>query len=143
MIAALGAVVLLSLWQSAAAQSDKPYTEGPVWLISYVKIKDGMEDTYLKDLDTHWAKLMKAAKADGDIVDYKVVEGMAANPDDWDLMVLIEVKNYAAIDSIPHQLDLLAKKLLGGDKAPNQKAIARNDLRIRWGSRIGQELDFK
>jgi len=33
---------------SAGAQSDAPYTEGPVWTITMVKAKPGMTDDYLK-----------------------------------------------------------------------------------------------
>jgi len=143
MLAALGAVALLSLWQSASAQSDKPYADGPVWLISYVKTKDGMQDAYLRDLATHWVKMMKAAKAKGDIIDYKVVGVTPSSPDDWDMMIFIKVRNFAAMDSIPDQLEALAKSLLGNDDTLHQKAVARNDLRIRWGGRIGREVDFK
>ena len=32
------------------AQSDAPYTEGPVWTITMVKTKSGMTDEYLKGL---------------------------------------------------------------------------------------------
>ena len=32
------------------AQSDAPYTEGPVWTITMVKAKAGMTDEYLKGL---------------------------------------------------------------------------------------------
>ena len=41
-----------------SAQSDAPYTEGPVWNITMVKAKPGMGDEYLKSL----AKTLKLTR---------------------------------------------------------------------------------
>ena len=43
------------------AQSDAPYTEGPVWNITMVKAKYGMTDDYLKGL----AKTFKGTLDEG------------------------------------------------------------------------------
>lgn len=142
-LAIICVLMLLSVSQSASAQAKKPYKEGPVWLVSYVRTKDGMKELYLKDLSTHWVKLMHAAKTEGYIVDYKVLDAPPANPRDWDLMLMVEVKNFGSVDILEKQLDPLAASMLGQDSIQHKTSISRNDLRVQWGQRLLQELDFK
>ncbi len=44
------AALSLGIASLCFAQSDAPYTEGPVWNITMVKAKPGMGDEYLKSL---------------------------------------------------------------------------------------------
>ena len=50
--------VLVCFSELVRAQSDAPYTEGPVWNITMVKTKYGMTDDYLKAI----AKTFKGAR---------------------------------------------------------------------------------
>src|SRR5215475_5373143 len=51
------AALWLGITSVCVAQSDAPYTEGPVWTVTMVKTKTGMTDEYLKEL----AKTLKAS----------------------------------------------------------------------------------
>ena len=44
------AALSLGIASLCVAQSDAPYTEGPVWTVTMVKTKTGMGDEYLKGL---------------------------------------------------------------------------------------------
>ena len=44
------AALSLAIAGLCSAQSDAPYTEGPVWNVTMVKTKAGMTDEYLKGL---------------------------------------------------------------------------------------------
>ena len=44
------AALSLGIASLCSAQSDAPYTEGPVWTVTMVKTKTGMTDDYLKEL---------------------------------------------------------------------------------------------
>jgi len=55
------------------AQSDAPYTEGPVWTITMVKAKAGMGDEYLKGLAKTFKGAMDEAKKQDLIMDYKIL----------------------------------------------------------------------
>jgi len=57
------------------AQSDAPYTEGPVWAITMVKTKPGMGDDYLKTLAKIYKSTNDEMKKQGLIMDYKVLLG--------------------------------------------------------------------
>ena len=37
-------------WVFLTARSEDPYTEGHVWIVTMVKVKYGMMDTYLNDV---------------------------------------------------------------------------------------------
>ncbi len=143
LIIALGFSSILLFNVNADAQSDKPYTEGPVWMVNFVQTKAGMSETYLRDLSTHWVKIAKEAEAEGIIMDYKVLQSHPATPSDWDLMLLIEIKNYAVLDGIGKKMDALAEKLLGSEDTQHQTALSRNDMRILLGDKLAQELIFK
>src|SRR5437763_15064375 len=64
------------------AQSDAPYTEGPVWDITMVKTKYGMTDDYLKAIARTFKGTSEEAKKEGLIVDYKMLLGAASSPQD-------------------------------------------------------------
>ena len=51
------------------AQSDAPYTEGPVWTITMVKAKPGMTDDYLKTQTKNFKAFNDEAKKQGIIMD--------------------------------------------------------------------------
>jgi hypothetical protein len=125
------------------AQSVKPYTEGPVWIIQYIQSKSGMGQLYLQNLSDGWIKIMKEAKTEGTIVDYKVFSGLPGSAADWDLMLMIELKNHAAQDGLNDKMDALRNKLYGTDDAEHKAALMRNDLRTTLGGKTVQELIFK
>lgn len=143
LLIAFAATALLLNTHKVSAQTDHPYTNGPVWNLSFIKSKPGYFSTYIKDLSEGWNKLMKRAKQDGLITDYKVITAPASSKDDWDLLLMIQVKNYAAIDGIEEKIDKLAEKLFGSEDQQQKAAVSRNDMREPIGEKLGQELIFK
>ena len=128
---------------SVRAQNNKPYKDGSVWLVSFVQTKPGMGDICLKDLSTHWVKMGEAAKAQGLVMDYKVLSANPAAKTDWDLMLMIEIKNYAALDGLNDKMDALALKLFGSEDTLHTSAVSRNDMRDLLGGKLTRELIFK
>ena len=125
------------------AQSDAPYTEGPVWAITMVKTKPGMSDDYLKTL----AKIYKATndemKKQGLIMDYKVLLGNDANPQDFDIILIVEFKNMAAFDGLREKADPIADKILGSEEVQRQGAIKRMEIREIMGNKLMREVTLK
>jgi hypothetical protein len=125
------------------AQSDAPYAEGPVWFISMVKTKPGMTDDYLKDL-ARTAKLTNdEAKKQGIIMDYKILLGDASDPNDYNILIMQEVKNFAAYDGIREKIDPIAKKLIGNQDQQRQLAIKRIEVREILGTKRMREITLK
>src|SRR6266513_3180859 len=95
------------------AQSDAPYTEGPVWTITMVKTKPGMGDDYLKMIAKSYKSTNDEAKKQGIIMDYKILLGEASSQHDFDILLMQEFPNMAALDGLRAKLDPIAKKLIG------------------------------
>jgi hypothetical protein len=128
---------------TVAAQSSDPYNMGPVWQVQFVRMKPGMNDLYLKNLSDGWIKEMRAAKDQGLIMDFKVLQAQNASEDDWNLMLMYELKNYAMLDGMTDKMKALAAKMFGTEEVQHTNAVSRNDLRVLQGGRLTQELDFK
>lgn len=78
------------------------------------------------------------------IMDYKVFEAQPASENDWDLMLMYEIKNYTMLDGASEKMDAISKKVFGQNEDQlHSQAVSRNDLRILQGGRLTQELDFK
>ncbi|MEO9144446.1 MAG: hypothetical protein ABI237_02725 [Ginsengibacter sp.] len=126
------------------AQTNDPYTEGPLWQVQFVHTKSGMTDQYLKNLSEGWIKEMRAAKDAGYIMDFKVLSTQPASENDWDLMLMYEIKDYAMLDGARKKMEALDKKVFGNSQdVAHKEAVNRNDLRVLQGGRLTQQLDFK
>lgn len=133
----------ISISFNTSAQTNKPFTYGSLWQIGFIQVKPGMGDAYLKNLSDNWAKVMKQAKADGLIMDFKVLEAEAATKDDWNLVTMFQLKNFSALDGLDEKMEVIRDKIVGTEEAQMKGSITRNDLRQIFGSKTTRELIFK
>ena len=136
-------LVLFVFWTQTSIAQDKPYKEGTVWSVSFIKVRPGMFDVYMRDLATTRKNLMNEAKKQGLIVSEKMLSGSAVGRDDWDLMLMVEYKNWAALDGLQEKFDAVALKMVGSEEKRMQLGIKRNDLREILGGKTLQEITFK
>jgi len=141
---ALAVVVLLSLLclASACFAQEAPYTQGSVWGITLVKVKPGMLDDYLKNLIGAWKKQNEQAKKEGLVLSYKVISAPAANRDDWNLMLMVEYKNMAALDEADAKFRAILPKL-STEEEQKKGVRARAEIREIIGDKLGRELVLK
>jgi hypothetical protein len=125
------------------AQSDAPYTEGPVWTITMVKTKPGMSDDYLKTLAKIYKTTNDEAKKQGIIMDYKILLGAAATPHDFDILLMQEFKNMAAFDGVRDKIDPIQNKIIGNADVQRQGAVQRMEVREIMGAKIMREITLK
>ena len=105
-------VALFTAWAGlCSAQSDAPYTEGTVWNITMVKTKPGMDDQYLKGLAKTFKGSLDEAKKQNLILSYKILIGDASTPNDFNILLMVESKNMAALDNGREKFDPIAKKI--------------------------------
>ena len=142
-VTGLVVAAVLTSWSSSTVAQDKPWKEGTVWNVTFVKTKTGLGDAYLRDLHANWRRVMDAAVKEGLIVSYKVLVGSAANRDDWDMLLLTESKNWAAFDNSTEKWDALSAKLIGSEDKQTQMTIKRGDSREILGDKVLQEIIFK
>ena len=137
------AAFALSAVSLCLAQSDAPYNEGPVWLITMVKTKAGMSDDYLKLLAKIYRSTNEEAKKQGIIMDYKILVGDASNPQDFDILLMQEMQNMASLDGLRDKLDPIDKKIIGSDDAQRQGAVKRMEVREIMGNKLMREITLK
>ena len=125
------------------AQSDAPYTEGSVWNITMVKAKYGMGDQYLKGLAKTFKGTLDEAKKQNLIISYKILLGDAASPQDFDILLMVESKNMAALDNGREKFDPIAKKIEGSVEEQEKTATMRVELREILGSKLMREITLK
>ena len=125
------------------AQSDAPYTEGPVWAITMVKTKPGMGDDYLKTLAKIYKSTNDEMKKQDLIMDYKVLLGTDATPQDFDILLMVEFKNMAAFDNLREKADPIADKILGSQEVQRQGAVKRMEIREIMGNKLMREVTLK
>lgn len=149
MAATAGAVSICSAQNSASAavttasQSTAPYTEGAVWQITMVKTKSGMGDDYLKALAKIFKTTNDEAKKQGVITDYKILMGDASTPQDYDILLMIQYPNMAALDGLRDKTDPIAGKLIGSDDQQRQMAVKRLEIRDIMGDKTMREVTLK
>jgi hypothetical protein len=139
---AIVGLLLCSAMSLASAQEAKPYKEGQVTSISYIKIKPGRFDDYMKWLATSYKDLMEANKKAGLITGYAVYSAQARSPHEADLILTTTYANMAALDRIDEG-DAVAAKVLGSNDAQNKAYADRGAMREVLGSELIRELVLK
>ena len=142
-ICALIIVFAVSSFQANAQITGiKAYKEGSVWSMSFIKLKPNMGDDYLKSISTTWRKVHEEAVKQGMIVSFKVLSGEAANPGDWDIMLMTEYKNMAAMDNSSDKWDELFRKVVGTDDTQKMLNETRINQREIYGGKLMREIIF-
>jgi hypothetical protein len=142
-MAVCAAFVGLAVTSVAALADDHAYTEGSVVNVAAIRTEYGKFDDYMKYLDTTWKAEQEAAKKAGDIISYRVVTVEPRGENDPDLYLVINYKNWAALDNATAKSDATAKQVEGSLASSNQSAVERGKIRRVLGSWTGQELNLK
>ena len=137
------AALSLGITSLCSAQSDAPFTVGPVWNITMVKAKSGMTDEYLKGLAKTLKGTLEEAKKQNLVLDYKILLGNAATPQDFDILILVESKNMAALDNGREKFDPIARKVVGTTDQQQAMAVKRLDIREIIGTKLMREITLK
>jgi hypothetical protein len=125
------------------AQSDAPYTEGTVWNVTMVRTKPGMDDQYLKGLAKSFKGTLDEAKKENLIVSYKILIGNAATSNDFNILLMVESKNMAALDNSREKFDPIAKKVEGSVEEQEKTMVKRLDIREIVGEKLMREVTLK
>jgi len=127
----------------ASAKEDRPYTEGPVTQITFIKVKPGMFLAYMKWVATDRKQLMDESKKEGLIIDSKIYQSQAHNPSEADIVLSVTFANMAALDGLTDREDALEEKLVGSVQKATDASIGREKMREVLGSQLIRELVLK
>ena len=137
------AALSLGIASLCSAQSDAPYTEGPVWTVSMVKTKTGMTDEYLKELAKTLKASLEEAKKQNLVLDYKILLGNSATPQDFNILIMVESKNMATQDNAREKFDPIARKVIGTTDQQQAIQVKRLDIREIKGTKLMREITLK
>jgi hypothetical protein len=133
----LVSMLMFAVMGSVFAQEAKPYKEGKVLQVSFIKIKPGQFNNYMKYLDN-----MDAMKKAGLITGYAVYRSQARTPQDADLILTIAFPNMAALDRTD-EADAISTKVLGPMDSRDKASMDRESMRELLGSQLTRELILK
>jgi hypothetical protein len=133
-------VCFLLLCFSLYAQVTRPYRNGSVWTIAFIRMKPGMDNAYKNYLATDWKKQQEALKSAGISLSYKVFETEAHDSEDWNLLLLTEFKDLASLEANEKKADALAQRVVGTDEKQMQGYKERADIREVMGQRLAREI---
>jgi hypothetical protein len=120
-----------------------PYNEGTVWEVSFIRTTTGMNNEYLRNLGANWRQNCEEAKKQGLIISYKILSGYAANQEDWDLMLMIEYQNMAALDGANEKWESISAKMIGSQEVQKDGYTKRAEMREIFGWKIVREIVLK
>lgn len=138
-IAALSILVASTSLAAVAAADDKPYKEGAVTDVAYIRVKDGKLNDYMNYLKGPFKAEMDAQKQAGIVIDYHVYQLEPRSPHDPNLLLSITYPNFGALDRTA-DMDAISVKVEGSLKATDQNFADRGSIREILGSELIQEL---
>ena len=136
----LAGLALVALGVTASAQMKRPFHDGSVWSVQFIRVKPGMETAYLKYLASDWKRVQESSKQAGFIQDYKVLTTEAHDATDWNLLLMTQAKDLAAIEANQDKIDALLQKVVGDDQKQVQGYKDRESMREPVGSRLAREI---
>ncbi len=134
------AIMLIFSGVSMAQSVKRPFHDGSVWQISFIKMKPGMETAYLNYIATDWKKSQEAAKKAGLILSYKVITSEPHNPGDFNIMLMTEFKDLATMEANDQKADDLAQTTVGTDAQQMDGYRKRLEIREVLGGRLSREI---
>jgi len=132
--------LVLTLSVVAFAQVNRPYRNGSVWDIGFIRMKPGMETAYLNYVAGDWKREQEALKRDGQVISYRVLQTEAHGSTDWNLMLMTEYKDLATYEKNLEKADALLQTVIGDDEKQRQGYRQRLEIREVMADRLGREI---
>ncbi|HSE22340.1 MAG TPA: hypothetical protein VLB68_11815 [Pyrinomonadaceae bacterium] len=133
-------VLLLTVSVVVMAQVNRPFRNGSVWNISFIKMKPGMDTAYLNYVASEWKREQEALKKDGQSLSYKVITTESHGSNDWNIMLMTEYKDLATLEANEAKADNLAQTVVGNDEKQMQGYRDRLQIREVLDVRTAREI---
>lgn len=127
----------------ATAQEQRPYTEGTVTNVAFIRTEPGKFEEYMRYLATTYKQLMEEQKKAGIIVDYSVYLAEPRDEKDANLILTTTYKNWGALDNLAARTDPIDAKVWGTIAKAEQASGERGSMRRQLGSQTIQQLVLK
>ena len=118
----------------------RPYHDGSVWDVAFIRIKPGMDAAYMAYIAGQWKTEQEAMKKEGFILSYKVLSCESHGPGDFNLMLMTEFKDLATLEANEPKIDALSQRVLGDDQKQMQGYKDRSEIREVMANRLSREI---
>jgi hypothetical protein len=142
-VIALVAIALVMPRPASAQTTERVWTEGTVWSITYVETKPNMFNAYIKNLSQVWRKFLEEQKKAGDVISYRMLNVQNTRDGEPDLILLTEFKNMAVFDKGVDYFEAMSKKIMGSLEGMQTDNIDREKLRSIRSTVLTREIKFK
>ncbi len=137
-------LVLLSAISATAFAQERAYTEGPVTVVTSVRVAIGQEDRYIAWLRSGWKPNMEAQKEAGIILSYTVHRIMPRSLDDPNMYLVVTYPNMASLDGLDERVEPIMAKATGMNREQSEQALAdRGSMRTILGSQLLRAIVLK
>jgi len=133
-------ILILTLSIVVVAQVSRPFRNGSVWNVAFIRMKPGMETAYLNYIATDWKRNQEASKKEGLILSYKVLTTEAHGGGDFNIMLMTEYKDLATMEANENKADNLAQQVIGNDQKQMQGYKERLEIREVLQGRLAREI---
>jgi hypothetical protein len=137
-----GLLAIVALGGTATA-ADRPFTDGPVSVVTSVRTEPGQANAYMKYLASTYKPMMEEAKKAGHILGYAVYGTQPRGPGDPDMYLVVTYKNMAAFDGLDDRMDAIQEKMVGSMDQRDAATVARGKMRTILGSEMIQQMILK
>ena len=138
----IGAAIVAVLPALAAAQETRPYTNGQVVQVSYIRVKPGQFDEYMRHLGGMYRKQLEAFRKAGLVTDFKVYAATPRSPSEANVILTVTYPNMAAFDR-SSEFDAIGQQVAGSFTEQNKGFADRGAIREVLGSELVREVVLK
>lgn len=142
-VCTLAALLGVSSLSTVVYADGKDWSDGPVINVASIRTAEGHFDEYMHWLATTYKKQQEAAKKAGLITNYEVILIEPRGPNDPDVLLVTEYKNWAALDNLGGKFDKVSAEVEGSVEAAAKSDAERNKIRTVLGSRTEQVAILK
>ena len=128
---------------SSSTSNGAPYTEGTVWTLTMIKTKTGLSDDYFRQISQSVKPVYEEEKKQKLILDYKILDGDATSPQDYNILIMVQYPNMAALDGLRDKTDPIIEKVMGSEDQRRATAVKRLDIREILGVKTMREITLK
>jgi len=128
--------------ETSTIEQERPYTNGSVWVVNFMRVKPGRELDYARELASTTKKMLDEQKKQGLVLSYKILSGVPGNRDDFTHVVMFEFPNFSAFDQ-QEKMDAVAKKVMGSLAGYADMMRKREEIREAIGTRLLREIHLK
>jgi hypothetical protein len=129
--------------RAANHKNNAPYIEGPIWVLTLIKTKSGMNDEYIRSLTGSVKPVYDEEKKQKVIVDYKILYGDASGDRDFNIIIMVEYPNLAALDNLRDKTDPIIDRIIGPQNERSQMAVKTLDIREIVATKTMREIWLK